>query len=219
MTQTPENNDDLLAAEYVVGVLALDERLAFDARLKSEPALERLVAGWQSQLSGMNAAIAPVAPSINLLPLIEARLFPTPARKLWFATLWAAGGAAAMALAIALVVVFTPPTPTLRATLAAKASEVRYLVEVSSDGIALTLSGPAASADRSHELWLIVGDAAPVSLGVIGSTPILAPEALLPGMTLAVTLEPEGGSSSGAPTGPVLALGPLEILWSQLRER
>ena len=68
---------------------------------------------------------------------------------------------------------------------------------------------------RSYELWLITGrSAAPKSLGVVGGDeftqrPLPANIDLetLRSATYAVSLEPTGGSPTGAPTGPVLFTG------------
>jgi anti-sigma-K factor RskA len=72
-----------------------------------------------------------------------------------------------------------------------------------------------ADARRSAELWVIAGDGVPHSLGVLpaggGRMPVdTANRArLAAGMTLAVSLEPIGGSPTGLPTGPVVATGAL----------
>jgi len=68
---------------------------------------------------------------------------------------------------------------------------------------------------RSYELWLIPSrSSAPRSLGVVGNDEFT--QRTLPGnvdldtlraATYAVSLEPSGGSPSGAPTGPVLFTG------------
>jgi anti-sigma-K factor RskA len=68
---------------------------------------------------------------------------------------------------------------------------------------------------RSYELWLITGRSTPPkSLGVVGSDeftqrPLPANVDLetLRSATYAVSLEPAGGSPTGAPTGPVLFTG------------
>lgn len=72
----------------------------------------------------------------------------------------------------------------------------------------------AIAANKSTQMWLISQGAKPVSLGVIDTlrpTVVhLAPEQLQglgPQTTLAVSLEPHGGSPTGQPTGPVLAAG------------
>ncbi|MGB3406166.1 MAG: anti-sigma factor, partial [Jannaschia sp.] len=65
---------------------------------------------------------------------------------------------------------------------------------------------------RVFELWLIAGDAAPVSLALVpasGQIDIPRPEGLAPGVIFAVSDEPAGGSPTGAPTGDVLAAEPL----------
>lgn len=210
MTQHPDDDDDLLAAEYVLGVLDLAARGAFETRLKSEPALATRVAGWEARLAPLADEITRVAPAPGLLPRIEARLFPKPGRRAWFGGIWTwAGGAIAAALVAGFYFTATPDAM-LRANLVANESQVSYVVQVSADQISLTLAGPAPGAGQSHELWVIDGDKPPVSLGVIGDTPLPLARALLPGMILAVSLEPSGGSPTGAPTGPVLSLGPLE---------
>jgi len=68
---------------------------------------------------------------------------------------------------------------------------------------------------RSYELWLIAGRATPPkSLGVVGSDefterplPVNVDVDALRSFTFAVSLEPAGGSPTGAPTGPVLFTG------------
>lgn len=74
---------------------------------------------------------------------------------------------------------------------------------------------PAAAPDLVLELWLVPpGGAAPRSLGLVqaGLTvrdlPTGDVTALLQG-ALAVSLEPAGGSPTGAPTGPIVYLGPV----------
>ena len=66
------------------------------------------------------------------------------------------------------------------------------------------------------ELWIIVGDKAPRSIGVIDaanpraySLPADVRADLAAGATLAVSIEPTGGSPTGAPTGAVVASGKL----------
>ena len=79
--------------------------------------------------------------------------------------------------------------------------------------------GASAPQGRAQELWLIAdADSAPISLGLLGGEQqIVVPVAeslrgALEGATLAVSDEPEGGSPTGAPTGPVLAAGQITAL-------
>lgn len=110
------------------------------------------------------------------------------------------------------------PAPVLVATVAAEDRSSAFVVTVDRDRRQL-LVGPAlveASPDRDFQLWLLGPDGTPASLGVISSRePGRLP--LPPGLaanlreaaTLAVSIEPRGGSPTGLPTGPVIATGPL----------
>ena len=86
----------------------------------------------------------------------------------------------------------------------------------SAETLALTAHAQAigaVAAGRAQELWLIAGEATPVSLGVLSTdaeTEVIVPQALRPlfaGAVLAVSDEPPTGSPTGAPTGDVLAFG------------
>lgn len=79
--------------------------------------------------------------------------------------------------------------------------------------------GAALAAGQSHELWLIPAGAAPVSLGALVAdhaqsvaVPAALHAALVPGSTLAVSVEPHAGIPHQAPTGPVVAHGALARL-------
>jgi anti-sigma-K factor RskA len=71
-------------------------------------------------------------------------------------------------------------------------------------------------AGKSYELWLVSDRfPAPRSLGLVGASEFARPAlasydpATVSGATYAVSLEPEGGSPTGAPTGPILFTGKL----------
>lgn len=217
MTSTPQigtpEDDDMIAAEYVLGTLDLPERTAAEARLRRDPNFAARVTDWQNRLSDLNDDYAE-APVQNLLLQIEARLFPTPAKRRgdWLFGLIGLGASAAAALAVAAFFLLAPPNPSLVATLTADASPLRYAAAIAGDELTLTrLAGTDAAPDKDYELWIIVGDNAPVSLGLLraGTTTIPAPVAEA-GYVLAVTLEPKGGGPEGKPTGPVVAAGALQ---------
>jgi anti-sigma-K factor RskA len=77
--------------------------------------------------------------------------------------------------------------------------------------------GAERQSGKSYELWLVSDKfPAPKSLGVIGEEPFTVRRALgdfdavtINRATYAVSLEPQGGSPTGAPTGPVLYSGKL----------
>jgi anti-sigma-K factor RskA len=71
--------------------------------------------------------------------------------------------------------------------------------------------------DKSLELWMLPQGGAPRSLGLLPATgvgivtlPALPDIALANVPALAVSLEQAGGSTTGAPQGPVLYTGPVE---------
>ena len=70
--------------------------------------------------------------------------------------------------------------------------------------------GAEAPAGRNLQLWY-VGAAGPKPLGLVGAAPIrvMLPPGTSPEGTLAVSVEPPGGSPTGQPTGPVIYSGKL----------
>jgi anti-sigma-K factor RskA len=139
---------------------------------------------------------------------------------------WRGIAAAAMAAAAALAITIgirpaqQPVQPqNFVAVLQKDAASPAFLVSVDIVSRSLTVRPVAAvaQAGKSYELW-IVNDSlgGPKSLGLIQqagftSSPKLAgyaPE-IVKNSVLAVSLEPEGGSTTGAPTGPVLFTGKL----------
>ena len=210
---SPMEQDDALAAEYVLGVLALPERLAAEARIKNDSAFAARVVAWEARLAPMNDDFADL-PAPDLLPQIEARLFPQPVaapRRNWLG--WLAGALTAAAVAVAAVVVLAPvPQAPVIATLGEADASLRF--EARFDGSAITVTrvaGSAAPDGQVQELWIIAPDAAPVSLGLLAGESLSVPYPAAPaGWTLAVSLEPAGGSPTGAPTGPIVSIGKLQ---------
>jgi anti-sigma-K factor RskA len=140
---------------------------------------------------------------------------------------WRAAAVAASAIAASLILYvgsreFTRPEPerTLVAVLQKDAQSPAFLVSVDLEQKLLTIRAVAAPPHpgKSYELWLVHDDLkTPRSLGVIGDGPFTVVQPKLAAYapktieqaTLAVSLEPEGGSPTGAPTGPVLYAGKL----------
>ena len=226
---TPEERDDDLAVagEYVMGLLEPAEVEAVDRRLGVDSEFRALVARWSEDLAALMAEVAPVAPPTRVQAALRRRLFPEERQPLWrrLGLLPAVFGG----LAAALLLLWTtnlgllnpePPGPAYAATMAAEDGSLVVAARLDPATGALTVdrSACAAPAGRSLELWLIVADTAPISLGVLpeGRTgTIEVPETLLasfPGALLALTDEPPGGSPDGIPTGSVLASGPITTL-------
>jgi anti-sigma-K factor RskA len=214
---SPREEDIALAGEYVLGVLDLSARAAVEQRLRSDAGFAALVAQWETDFSAMNDGFA-AQPAPDLMPRIEARLFGKagpPARR-GFGSLWRllAGLAAAGAVAAAVLLLLppaSPPPPALTATLAAEGQPLAFAASwdgASRELVVRRTAGDVAAAGQVHELWVIAGDQPPVSLGLLETAELRRPlDALPQGAVLAVSLEPSGGSPTGAPTGPVLVTG------------
>jgi anti-sigma-K factor RskA len=206
---TPREADDALAAEYVLGVLDPAERAEAAARLKRDPTFAAMVADWEVKLAGMNDGFAE-APAPNLLPRIEARLFPkAPAQRksgFGFSFGWLSGGLVAAVLALASIATLAPPRPELVASLATADNRLAYRVTHFGDTLQITrVAGVPAVTGQVHELWIIAPEANPVSLGLLEDQPLVITYPTPPeGFIFAVSIEPAGGSPTGQPTGPVI---------------
>ena len=78
---------------------------------------------------------------------------------------------------------------------------------------------PVLSVQQAYQLWLLAPDENPIPMGLLSdqqATELRLPEeldALLqPGFNMAVSIEPPGGSPTGAPTGPVVFTGAIKEL-------
>jgi anti-sigma-K factor RskA len=233
MTTRPkqrEDDDNVLAAEYALGVMQGAERDAFAARLAAEPALAAKLREWDEHFVQFSDGIAPVAPPPALQTNLQTRLFgkAETAPSFWNRlNLWRSLAFASLAGLLALStynaqMTVEPPEagPALVAQVAGEANAVTlaaYYDEAKGELRLNRVAGNAASG-RSFELWLIAGQDAPVSLGVLpadNTTRVIVPEALRAKFkdgVLAISDEPLGGSSTGAPTGAVLATGKLTVI-------
>lgn len=226
MTPADAPQDDIArAGEYVLHLMASDERRAFAQRLAAEPALRAMVASWDEQLIPMAESFTPQQPPADLKSRIETVLFGQIVQPVWSFWRLLAGGLAAAAVALAVLVALPTRAPVFAPSLSAQiAAEDGSLVVLAQFGaqsgvLRVTRTAGAAPAGRVLELWLIAAGAeAPVSLGVLpadSQTDITLPApvaATLAGGTLAISEEPVGGSPTGAPTGAVLALGAVTAL-------
>lgn len=211
---------DRLAAEYVLGTLRGRARRRFERWLVS-PQVGALVTAWEDRLAGLEPPLKGVTPPAAAWQGIENRLGLRKLRRTPL-TRWLAV-AASIAL-VALVSVFalrwTEPGVTQKAFIQANAQTIYWRVELLGDNEELSLHVHQVHdlpAGKSHELWVIPAGAgaAPVSLGLLPHTGdhhrvlTAAQRAALKGATtIAVSLEPEGGSPNGSPT-EVLLTAPL----------
>lgn len=229
---TERDEIEALAGEYVLGTLSLQERAAVDARRMREPALAAAIVAWQQRLSPLDESAAPVEPSAEVFPRIEARIADATRTTAQIVSLgdrvrfWRRAAAVASALAASLLAVIVareiepkPQPNTLVAVLQKDAQSPAFLVSVDVDNKTMTVRPVAATHQdgKSYELWLVHDSlGAPRSLGLIDDPSIIRPAKLagydrnvIESATLAVSLEPAGGSTTGLPTGPVLFTGKM----------
>lgn len=227
MTTADDHNDDAaLAGEYALHLMDAQARQAFEDRLQAEPALRRLVAEWDERFVALAEGFAPEVPPAQIKSRIDNILFSDTAQAPVRVSVWRALMGAGFAVALGLVVLAVLPvvegpqafSPSFTAELAAGDQSLVVLASYAPDTGVLRLDRQTGNArpGRVLELWLIAdGATAPVSLGVLPEQTVV--EIALPdtvtgqiaGGTLAISDEPIGGSTTGAPTGDVLAAGPV----------
>jgi anti-sigma-K factor RskA len=229
---------DALAADYVSGALRGGARRRFESLLPAHAALRDAVRGWESRLMPLTGVLTPVQPSAAVWARIEARIHgsPTVAQSAppvgWWRQLafWrglsALAGAAALSLGVMLaspgpvqppiVVVLSAAAPA-PGSAAGSVLPASFVASISGDGRSMVtkpLVNVSLDANRALELWAVPPSGAPRSLGVISAdkaTVVQRRKVLDDTSALAVSLEPAGGSTTGAPTGPVLFVGKLSL--------
>jgi len=228
---------DRLAAEYVSGLMRGPARRRFMMLLPAHPALRSAVRDWQARLMPLTAEVAPQQPSAEVWQRIDAKIHgsaPDAAaeRAVWWRqlTFWrglsAVGMLATLSLALLvaapgpvqppIVVVLSAATPAPDAP-AGAVLPASFVASISADGRAMVtrpLVNVSVEASRALELWALPPQGAPRSLGLIAAdkaTVVRRSKVLEGTAAFAVTLEPAGGSPTGAPTGPVLYVGKLVL--------
>lgn len=236
----PENgSDDIIAAEYVLGVLPAEERQTVARRIETDRDFALLVERWEADLSPLADAYPEVEAPASVKAALDRRLFsrvstsrpakPSVTAQGFLSSLafWrglAVAALVALTLFIALPLINPPadvPDMRLVASLAPQDSDVHYFVvydaRMRDVGLSHVTGERAEGSD--FELWVIAGEQAPVSLGIIpsGTNVHLAVDEAMrshigSGAVFAISLEPAGGSPTGQPTGPVVAAGDLKTI-------
>jgi anti-sigma-K factor RskA len=217
------------ASEYVLGTLDASERASVQSRRVYDRGLDASILEWENRLAPLADLVAGISPPAGLFAKIVTRIDGQAAtvvslRKrvnFWRRAAVGMSAIAATLLAVLGGVEFSGRTKqhNLVAVLQKDASSPAFLVTVNIDDRVMTIQPIAAKpeAGKSYELWLVQDSlGAPKSLGVIDAPqritrPILTAyrREVIETATFAVSLEPEGGSPTGAPTGPVVFSGKL----------
>ena len=216
---------DALCGEYLLGTLRGAARRRFARALRQEPLVARRLEHWQGIFTPRYAKMIEAQPSGKAWKRLERELGLARYRAPWhrrsgFWRGWAFAATAALALAIGAQMLRPAPEPSAPiAILAGKAEAAQVTALISRDGRTLELRAErpvVAGPTQSYELWLLPrGGGAPISLAVLGSLdarfalPTAQVGRLGAGAKLAVSVEPAGGSPTGAPTGPVILVGDI----------
>ena len=228
-----EEEDEILAAEMALGLLDAENVQLTRARMARDAEFARLVTNWQERLVRMTDEIRGRRPPDRVKKRILAQVFP-PAKvpvleRVW---VWKTVSFAALAMmgfigwmAYQIPITQTPIPAAQGAVFATQLSgetvslQVLAVLDPERGDVAINRIAGAAAEGRSLQLWAIVPDAAPVSLGVLPADVTQARVPLPQGLaarvaeiTLAISDEPLGGSPTGAPTGDVLAASPVSEL-------
>jgi anti-sigma-K factor RskA len=220
--------DDLIAAEYVLGLLPLSERAILAARIEHDRDFARLAQAWEERLHPLSDEYEQQDLPKTVKEALDRRLFgpasQSQAAHSWWSSL-ALWRAATAITALALMLTFalpmlTPPQPRQRlvAQLTTQSGEVSYLAIYDADTSSVSLAHLKGTPAPEHvfELWVAQGAEAPISLGVLpNDKQLVVPidpqiSALMTNAAhMAISLEPTGGSPTGQPTGPIQAVGDL----------
>ena len=237
MAENDDMDDgDGLAAEYVLGTLSAAERADVDRRLRREPELVKAVVDWERRLDPLAAATRPIAPPADAFAGIKAKIGARPSQPGGTAEIvdlqrrlrrWQGGAIAAAAMAASLLAFVavreTAPSRDEQfvAVLEGDDRNPAFVAAVSTKDksiMVLRVGAPLApTPGHSHELWAVGGNSpAPRSLGLISAASRFPADRLggfdaegLQRTTFAISVEPEGGSPTGQPTGPVVFTGKL----------
>ncbi len=231
---TDSDDGDVLAAEYALGTLDHAERTAVAVRLGADPSLRRAVADWEARLGPLAEAAADVFAPDHIFPSLLTRLFASRALPpasdardivVLRARLrrWRAATTACAALAAALLLWigvsgYTRPSQDLVAVLQKDAGTPAVVLAVDLRTRELLVRPIAATfpEGKTYELWIIEPKlGAPRSLGTVPSGRRVRASlsaydsAVIENATYAITIEPSGGSPTGAPSGAPVLVGRL----------
>lgn len=220
----------LLAGHYVLGHMSSRVRGRFERLLLSRPDYAREVTAWEERLAPLVQAANPVMPPRRVWRRVMRRIrSETPSMKrggLRFVRFGAGGLALAGVAAAAFLVVLglylsrpaLSPAPSQYAVISTASGVPHWVITVRGKRMHMRTVGHVnAPQGKSYQLWMLPGKGAkPVSLGLLPASG-KASEALSAAMLaalksahgLAVSIEPEGGSPTGLPTGPVVFTAPI----------
>jgi anti-sigma-K factor RskA len=221
----PDDDMEMLAAEYVLGLLTVAQLPHVAAQRQGSVRFDQAVQQWELRLMPLAQVVDAEAPPPQVWQAIAAAIAPVRERRgIWDnIRFWRGFGIGAgllgAGLAATLVAVLStggvPARPVATATLvSAHAGVFVATAQQTKAGIQLVVS-PAQVVvpdGKSAELWLITPGNKPAALGLLAAgrpVTVSIPAAELAGniaeAELAVSIEPLGGSPTGQATGPIIS--------------
>jgi len=225
----PDRSDrlDRLAAEYALGTLSPRARRRLASMARASPVVAQAVRDWELRLAMLGTVVPEVNPPPRVWDRIAGRLGLVASagqREDWWSRvrLWRPLAIASMVATFSVGVLhFTahldPSRTAIVVVLAAPDARPAWIATGPVGGGILNVKAVApldVAPGRVLELWALPERGAPRSLGLLpagGSGRLMLPLTAIETIpALAVSLEPAGGSPTGAPTGPVLYSGKVE---------
>jgi anti-sigma-K factor RskA len=221
-----------LAAEYVLGTLRGLARVRFQKLQLRYPELKQITHHWENHINSLGEQLKPISPDPLVWEKVVARLdgvspqiaasnvVKLEKRANWWRNTTIFAAAASILLA---VLMLNPQSPTVfspeRLTVVQNANhQPLWLIEVFSQTIDVKATELVESkTSNDYELWMVPSNGnAPISLGLLpqqGQATLAKIEQFdsLDIAALAVSLEPLGGSPTGAPS-EVLFVSELVLL-------
>jgi anti-sigma-K factor RskA len=226
---------DRLAAEFALGTSPPRVRRRLVAIARRDRSVAAALSEWERRIAVLAQNVPPTMPPPRVWNGIAARLGIEPQlasgkRAPWRERIafWRALAIASLAGIVALGVAEWQRAPVvipapLVVVLSGADAKVAMLATATRGERYLTLravGNAKPGPDKVYELWALAQSGAPKALGVIPEgnlvrLPLDNPvdETLSNISTLAVSVEPPGGSPTGKPTGPVLYSGPIERMY------
>lgn len=224
---------ETMAGDYVIGLLDNRTALRVRAAIQVDPAWGNAVASWEARLAPLALLARPDPAPRNLWDRIEARIAPPEAprvrRTRQATTFWrilAIFGCLAAAGVSGYAFYPRTPAPRLLAVLANDRNLPGVLMERDAKGDLTFINLPAASgrllqapSGKALQIWAVAqGAQAPTNLGMLPYEPVrqlTVPARVFtptPDMILQISVESEGGSTTGRPSGPVIFVGRLAVV-------
>ena len=224
---------DLVAAEYVLGTLDAHLTARVAAALQSDGDWRAAVDAWQARLGPLATLARAESPPSNLWDRITERIAPAIPEKArqrrrtqHVSVLWAVFATMLAVAAVGYAFYPRSDAPRLIAVLVNDRNLPGVLIERDRSGGLLMSTMPAttgrllqAPSGKVFQLWAVVpGTPRPVSLAVLphepGRSVVIKPSTapIGPDVVIQISLEAEGGSTTGVPSGAVIYVGRLALV-------